>query len=578
MSVQRLLRVVCLLAGLLAAPCVRADDMPYRFAVLHPSERGRLSMGIYSVQQPILDNYLGEQRFHVTRVPTKPILTFSPGLQPVQGGGTVRFEIILKTAKGKTSVLYSKELSEPGWTNERIDLSDRDLAGAEFLFRRVPLSGESLARIIGAHWGNPMLVSGVASKRPSVIVVSLDTLRADRLGAYGYPQARTPFLDAFARSGVVYDRAYSPSTWTVPSHASLFFGLHLPTTVSILEQKKLLPADAALPNRPLASILQDAGYLTAGFTGGGFLSWAYDFPRGHDTFLQYSYGTKAPTECLPNRFDGPEVFRRAAEWLRANGTHPFYLFVHTYDVHDRCPFITPGTSAWEGWSDLTPERNQELLAYYDRLIAETDQRMGALLATLDELKLKENTLVVITSDHGDAFEEHGQRSHGCRLKPYEELSRVPLMVRYPPRAPAGTRVPQPVSLIDVAPTVLAVLGLPPEAWMRGGVLPGLNVIGSRIAPTVYTQCGDILAVHAGSDKLITSRSQAFPDEVYDLTADPREAHNLATTDGKRAENLRHIAAEYWKTAISDTPAAAAPHPEQIDDATKERLRALGYVE
>jgi arylsulfatase A-like enzyme len=199
------------------------------------------------------------------------------------------------------------------------------------------------------------------------------------------------------------------------------------------------------------------------------------------------------------------------------------------------------------------------------------------MATLEELERADDTVVIVTSDHGDAFSEHGQRSHGCKLKPYEGLARVPLLVRGP-QAPAGTRVAQPVSLIDVAPTILAMLGLPPEPWMRGGILPGLDLRGARTAPAVYTQCGDILAVRAGADKMITSRSRAFADEVFDLGADPDERRNLADPSDLRTKALRRIADEYWATAVSDTPSPTAAHPIETDGATKERLRALGYVE
>lgn len=575
-------RALLLAAALMVGACGRAvttvpaDRRPYRFAEQQTTFGDPPDVSILGVQRPVLDNQQDENRFPLERLPPQPVLVFSTGVQPVPEGGAVRFDILLKEAAGKITLIFSKEASEPGWANERVDLSDRNLAGAEITFRRTPVSG-GFPRLLASYWGNPMLVPSEPARAPSVILVSLDTLRADRLGAYGYPAARSPALDRIGAAGVVYEDAYSPSTWTVPSHASLFFGLHIPTTVTNLTQKNLLPKDTAIANRPLASILRDNGYLTAGFTGGGFLSSAYDFPRGHDVFLQYSQGRKPVTGCMPERFDGPEVFRQATEWLRANGSQPFYLFVHTYDVHDRCPFIMPGTSPWEGFSALTPERHQELLAYYDSLIARTDQRLAELMATLAGLERTDDTVVIVTSDHGDAFSEHGQRSHGCKLKPYEGLARVPLLVRGP-QAPAGTRVAQPVSLIDVAPTILAMLGLPPEPWMRGGILPGLDLPGARTAPAVYTQCGDILAVRAGADKMITSRNRAFADEVFDLGSDPEESRNLADPFDSRTKALRRLADEYWATAVGDTPSPTNAHPTQIDEETRERLRALGYTE
>jgi arylsulfatase A-like enzyme len=432
-------------------------------------------------------------------------------------------------------------------------------------------------------WANPTLLPSARAKRPSVILVSLDTLRADKVGVYGHASARTPALDQLAAAGVQYQRAYAPSTWTVPSHASLFYGAYLPASPGVLRESQRTPKTAELPDRPISEILRGAGYLTAGFTGGGFLGYPWDFFRGFDTYFSYSQPAGVVDPCSSQRFDGPEVFRRATRWLERNHGAPFFLFVHTYDAHDRCPFFQPDVVRPEGKPfDAAPSLDradhQQVLDYYDQMIEETDRRLAGLLAAVDALGLRDDTLVIVTSDHGEALFEHGFSAHGCNLKPYEELARVPLLVRFPGRAPAGGRVAAPVSLIDVVPSILALLGLPPEPRIPGGILPGL---GLRTAPgpsqPIYNHCGDALAVWRGQHKLITWRDRRESDEIYDLSEDPNERTNLGGGD-PNASQLAADADAFWKTAPvqPNTPAENAGKPE-LDEATRQRLRDLGYL-
>jgi len=428
-----------------------------------------------------------------------------------------------------------------------------------------------------------MLLPAAPARLPSVILVSLDTLRADRVGAYGRESARTRALDRLAGEGVQYERAYAPSTWTIPSHASLFYGAYLPDTPGVLRETHQVPQTAELPDRPIAEILRGAGYLTAGFTGGGFLGYPWDFARGFDTYFSYLQSGGVADLCGPQRFDGPEVFRRATEWLRRNHEAPFFLFVHSYDVHDRCPFFQPDVvrpkgNPFDAAPSLERADHQKVIDYYDQLIEEMDGRLAGLLAALDTLGRRDDTLVIVTSDHGEALFEHGISAHGCDLKPYEELARVPLLVRLPGRAPAGERIADPVSLIDVAPSILALLGLPPEPGIPGGVLPGLGLPATPgPSQPVYTHCGTALAVWRGKHKLITWRDRRESDEIYDLSRDPNERTNLGSSD-PNASQLSADADVFWKTAPvhPSTPAQNAEKLE-LDEVTRQRLRDLGYA-
>jgi arylsulfatase A-like enzyme len=435
-----------------------------------------------------------------------------------------------------------------------------------------------------------MLVSAVRSRRPSVILVSLDTLQADKLGAYGHSKARTSALDRLAAEGVLFERTYSPSTWTVPSHASLFYGAYLQDTPAMMRGREIVSADAALPERPISSILRDAGFVTAGFTGGGFFTYPWDFMTGFETYFAYPQPPETNDACDPRRFDGAEVFRRATEWLRGNHQAPFFLFVHTYDVHDRCPFLIPRSDLpFANWPRFSPEKRQRLYDYYDDLIAKVDHRMAEFFATVDELGLRDDTLLVVTSDHGEVLSENRINGHGCNWRqywreayvpsPYEELTRVPLLMRFPGRFPAGTRVQTAVSLVDVPTTILALLSLPPEPMMSGDLLPGLGLPGARSpSEPIYSHCGEELAVWRGRYKLITTLDARRPDQFYDVMRDPDERTPLSRDSEPTFDVLIADAEAFWKR----TPRPGAPGAEvkevELDEAAKRRLRALGYLE
>jgi arylsulfatase A-like enzyme len=444
--------------------------------------------------------------------------------------------------------------------DERVSLPADDLNGARLSLRRTLVSGPA-ARIRKSAWGDPVLLWNERKKPRAAILISIDTLRADRVGLYGYPSARTPALDALGHDGIWYAQAYSPSTWTLPSHASLLFG-------NFIEVIAATPSTTP-PRESLAEVLRAEGYLTAGFTGGGYVSPNLSFDRGFDTYFAF----KAPTvtdSCQPDRFDGEPVFRRATAWLRDRGQSPFFLFVHTYEVHDRCPFGKLTPKGFVPWPRVPEQNRERLLAFYDDLIAGADQRIAGLLAELDALGLAEGTIVAVTSDHGEFFSEHGMRGHGNRAKPYEEIGRVPLIFRYPARFKARGAVREPVSLIDVAPTILSLLGVAPPTSMRGDVLPGLGrAYFSRPRP-VYVVSDNILAVRQDNLKLITSKQKQFPDELYDLEKDPTEQRNLFIEE-PAAASLIKLADDFWE-AHSPTPVELP----DLDPETKERLRALGY--
>jgi arylsulfatase A-like enzyme len=345
-----------------------------------------------------------------------------------------------------------------------------------------------------------------------VLLVSIDTLRADHLGCYGYPRATSPTLDRLAREGVRFERALSSSSWTLPAHVSMLTGN--PVSAHGIDDDRLWTlrgADGAplapdLRGRFVSEALADAGYRTAGFYTWKYLEERFGFGPGFDTYERlhhtfYSHPVVGPRwfaaeaagdrdamralyDEHPELFDdtrmgAPEVVARAGAWLdehvaRADDA-PFFLFTHFFDVHD--PYVSPEPfhsqfdPDYDGpidgrrvtspdspvLADMPARDLENLVARYDGGIAYVDTQVAALLAHLGRLGLEEDTLVIVTSDHGEEFFEHGHKTHRRQL--YLESVGVPLILRWPAGLPAGRVVGGNAGLVDIAPTICAAAGV-----------------------------------------------------------------------------------------------------------------------
>lgn len=578
---MRAVRVaVCLLfvVGPPVAAQPAGSGQPVRFLDRYPAsvQQGRVINGVW---KRVLPAYRGRYVVALEVTPPKPSLRLSMGLSlKEEQRGTVRFEVVLhRGSANQWTLLHKRELDTTGWVDEEIDLSGTDLSGTELLLLKTLVAGPQEV-FEQAVWGEPMLVARQPASANSVILISLDTLRADRVGVYGNTNVSTPTLDALARSGVWYANSYSASTWTFPSHASLLTGLY-PTSAPSPDPSMPTPPPSAAQDglrqgANLANIFRSSGYLTAAFTGGGYMSQVWGFPNGFDTYYMFPQPARM-VGCPPNRFDGPPVFDRARRWLQQNAGRPFFLFVHTYDVHDRCEVRPAGTDRVPRWPDPGPLRRQKVMAYYDSLVERADTLVAGIMRELETLGLADRVVVAVTGDHGEAFWEHGEFGHGCDFKPYEELVRVPLIIRPVGQGRRRGRIDAPVSAVDVAPTLLALAGLPRPPFMQGHSLPGLGLEDRPQSAPVFVGCGDNLAVRVGRHKLIASALPDSTEELYDLETDAGERTNLITRDTPDAAQLRAFAREYWQRGSMD--GGAQPHQlDEIDDATRERLKALGY--
>ncbi len=393
----------------------------------------------------------------------------------------------------------------------------------------------------------------VAVPRPSVVVITLDTTRADHLGCYGAARAATPNIDALARNGVRFTQAQSPVPLTLPSHASLFSG-RVPRRHGVRDNEGFR-LDAGVPL--LAERLGAAGYTTAAFVSAAVLDRSGGLDRG---FSIYDDAVRVGDR---RAFDYQE--RAASQTIDAlllrlpSLTPPFFLWLHLYDPH--LPYVPPEPFATRFAGRL-----------YDGEIAFLDSQLGRLL---DAFKRKGITpLIVVAGDHGESLGEHGERGHGVFL--YQATQHVPLIL-LGPGLPAGTTVEATVGLVDVAPTILDLLGLPalPDTdgrsllpLARGGRLPAADYEMETFYPSFSYGWAPLRALRSGPYKYI----EAPRAELYELPTDPRETRNLARSAAKRVGELSH--ALDGRLGDDRTPTALeAPDPDE----RHERLSSLGYV-
>jgi arylsulfatase A-like enzyme len=409
-----------------------------------------------------------------------------------------------------------------------------------------------------------------------VVLVSIDTLRRDHVGAYGYTRPTTPTLDALAARGIVADDAVSVSSWTLPAHLSMLTsadpGAHGGVDMSHGSNKRF-------PS--LATLFKQAGYATQAITSHLYVSSVYGLDEGFD-YLDFHQDRRAS-----------DVADRAIGLLDRLGDRPFFLFLHFYDPHWHYapPPETLGLfeSSYAGkvtglWGDfskldrnaLRPADLAHILALYDGEIRYTDDHLKRVLTHLAERGLDRGTVVLVTSDHGEEFLEHGSWEHQKTL--YEEVIRIPLLVAGP--GVTARREPKQASLLDVAPTLLTWAGLPVPGHARGRSL--LTPLPEREAfgETDHTNDGTRkLFVRAGEGRGKTILSlkredlKVASEEWYDLATDPGETRSRPPRDDA-AEVLRRRAIDHWKQ-VRQTGAGA---PDvKLTAEQRERLRALGYV-
>lgn len=429
----------------------------------------------------------------------------------------------------------------------------------------------------------------------NVLFILVDTLRADHLSAYGYERDTSPALAALAEGGVRFDRAYAPAPWTKPSVASIFTGQY-PHRHGLNFVLATLPASA----KTLAERLSQAGFATAGVVSHGFVGPKNGFDQGFEAF-------DAEEAKGHSHVSTAGVTDRALALLAklADGGRPFFLFVHYFDPHyeyrrhlqyryapDSVGRLRGGENIHD-LRDMGPSLSagevEFLEGVYDEEIRFTDEGVGRLLDALTQRGLDDETLVVATADHGEEFFGRGWLGHTRTL--YEEVIRVPLIIRVPGSGGRSRTVGAPVSLVSLAPTILDYLGIAaPDAGFQGPSLRPLidGVAGVDLPPVrsevrfIVLNSENVLAEkvafkHAlidGRYKLIKDfREQSY--ELYDLERDPGERQNLASS---RPDLLRKMLVLLGRTRSAETADTGVDENATLDPEDAARLRDLGYVD
>ena len=410
------------------------------------------------------------------------------------------------------------------------------------------------------------LPRGVTRDRLNLVVVTLDTTRADRIGAYGRPTASsTPVFDRLAGDGVLFEQAMTSAPLTLPAHATMFTG-HFPPQHGVRDNGGFFLDPSAIT---LAERLKARGYRTGAFVGAFVLDSKWGLDQGFDHYADDFDLSKVKALSLGNvQRRADQVVDLALPWLEAVRTEPFFAWLHFYDAH--APYEAPEPFA-------TQYRGQP----YNGEVAFADAQLGRVVAFLEERGLLDTTIVVVLGDHGESLGEHEEGTHGFFV--YETATHVPFLMRAPFAATRGRRVPGLVRTADLTPTVLDLLGGAPAggeaaapgrslvALMTGAQADlGAEAYAEAMYPLHHYGWSALRAVRIGQYKLI----DAPRPELFDLTADPGETTNLFDTRrdvGNRLQRaLRALEAQFAR-------AGAPPPAETIDPETRARLTSLGYV-
>lgn len=401
-----------------------------------------------------------------------------------------------------------------------------------------------------------------AKPRPNLLLITLDTCRADRLGCYGYPLARTPAIDALARSGIMCTNAVTTAPITMPAHASIMTGL-LPPAHGVRDNGAYALAEAY---ETLAETLSRAGYDTAAFVSAVVLSRRYGLAQGFDHYDDDLWAEDEPALFMIRDRPAPRTAARAVAWLdqwKSTSENPFFVWAHFFDPHQ------PYESRY---------RHRHLVPTpYDAEIAQADEGVAAIVNWLDTARALDNTLVVVTADHGESLGEHGEKTHAIFV--YDATVRIPLVFRWP-RFPAGARYDGPVRCTDIMPTVLAAAGIPLQEPVQGvNLMDALRGDAPPPEPPQYSESlvselgfgmAPLYAVRTNGKKWI----RAPKPELYELLADPGERNNLyrgSTAESQQLEQRLQALIDDSTRYAKGTAAVA------VDAEMQEALRALGYV-
>jgi len=421
-----------------------------------------------------------------------------------------------------------------------------------------------LRRIVLALTALPALqVAAEEPKKPTfnVVLITIDTLRADHVGCYGYKQIKTPNIDSVAADGVRFEHAFTPVPVTLPSHTAILTGTYpMLSGVHDFGGNKLSPQQVTL-----ATVLKQAGYVTGAVVASAVLDSRFGLNQGFDFYYDHFDFSRLEEANLDEmERPGNVVADQALEWLGKNSQKKFFLWMHLYDPH--YPYRPP-----------EPYRQEYAAQPYDGEIAFADEQVGRLLRFLKDRGLYQNTVIVLSGDHGESLGEHGEKTHGFFI--YNATMHVPLIIHLPGKSATQT-VSDPVSLVDLMPTVLAATGLDIPSQVQGrSLVPALRgekidqdrtLYGETFLPRLHFNWSELRGAENAKYHFI----DAPRPELYDLAKDPGELRNLFPEKKAVAEEMRAKLAGLIREYSAGKELA---EKTGLDPALMERLKSLGYA-
>jgi arylsulfatase len=532
------------------------------------------------------------------RLPEDAVLHVSNGA-PSLGEDALRtpvvFEVSVESAGDKPTVVVSDRLRRRAadqWHDHEVDLTPWAGRNVTLRFSSRLADGDASGAPALVAWGDPLLADRAArpSERPTLVLISIDCLRADHVGAYGYSFPTTPEIDAVAREATVFENAFATASWTLPSHMSMLTGL-VPSLHGATKWEKLSSTVDYLPE-----LLSRSRYRTAGVVSWVYLSQIYGFERGYDSYR------------VLDQPQASEVVDRAIEELHRGRGAPQFLFAHIIEPHypyaprmedlDRVggrprDISTLHDLVHGGNVTDDPRLIEEIIRLYDAEIAAGDRELGRLFREMKTLGLWENALVVITADHGEAFLDHGHWQHSQTL--YDELTRVPLIVKWPGQAEPA-RESTPVSLVDLYVTFAEAAGIdvggdgsgalarrsltanprPGEARTLLSEVSWRSPKGSYMKVALRSQGKKYIVTLSGPPGDDLGVTKVEKEELYDVAADPRERENLLSRDAESANRFRAELRAFLDSARA-ARALRKGDAVELDQETLEKLRSLGYT-
>jgi arylsulfatase A-like enzyme len=600
--------------GLTELVAIRSIALIPRKATL-PGTAGKLYVGKNEDYRNVIYARTPSSLAFEVPVPREARLHFSMGL--IASGSPVTFRVLDQTSSKE---LYSKTVSgAEAWEDGEADLSAYDGKNLKLVF----LADASKAGTVGL-WANPLVTTRAPKSRPNVLVYVIDTLRADHASVYGYARDTTPFLKKLGATGVVFDDCQAQATWTKPSIASLLTSLYS-YTHGIVRDDDTIPKGAAT----LAEQLRKSGYVTAAITASPWTGKITGLQRGFDYETEFPVVARQRTETADRATDSAALNKVLFPWLERHSDEPFFLYAHATDPH--APYRPP-TGFEEKFANPAETREfnrdyiklqdkdqygggavidragcrrngvdpdkfiQRAMDRYDGEILHNDKSLDLLAAKLKQLGILDNTLIVVLSDHGEEFWEHGWTAHGQSL--YQELTHCVFLIWNPKLLPVPRRVTEPVQLIDVMPTILEMLNLKAPDVIQGqslvplatglpfhrrapvmssrfahpGAKPGRFVPENRINTFAMIDANWKLVYREKGKEVGLDRV-----ELYDRRTDRVEMKNVAAAHPAEVERMMTEIGKWLAAQKQLRTMVGKGARSTLDKQTLDQLRSLGYI-